>query len=85
MYACIYIYIYILSYRYNYTKSAVFCSKISIILILILYNSLINNKSILRDLRFRHNIACFCFHFANKKLFQTATALLCVSEQHDDV
>ncbi len=28
--------------------------------ILILYNSSINNKLILRDLRFRHHIACFC-------------------------
>ncbi len=39
-----------------------FSSKISIItnVILILYNSSINNKLILRDLHFRHYIACFC-------------------------
>ncbi len=28
--------------------------------ILILYNSSINNKLISRDLRFKHHIACFC-------------------------
>ncbi len=46
----------------NHTKGAVFSSEISMItnVILILYNSLINNKLILRDLRFRHHIACFC-------------------------
>ncbi len=39
-----------------------FPSKISMItnVILILYNSSINNKLTLRDLRFRHHIACFC-------------------------
>ncbi len=39
-----------------------FSSKISMItnVILILYNSSINNKLILRYLRFRHHIACFC-------------------------
>ncbi len=39
-----------------------FSSNISMItnLILILYNSSINNKLILRDLSFRHHIACFC-------------------------
>ncbi len=39
-----------------------FSSKISMItnVILILYNSSINNKLTLRDLRFRHHIACFC-------------------------
>ncbi len=43
-------------------KSAVFSSKISMItnVILILYNSSINNKLILRNLCFRHHIACFC-------------------------
>ncbi len=40
------IYIYIISYSYNHMKSAVFCSKISMIVILILYNSSINNKLI---------------------------------------
>ncbi len=39
-----------------------FSSKISMIknVILILYNSSINNKLILRDLCIRHHIACFC-------------------------
>ncbi len=39
-----------------------FSSKISMItnVILILYNSSINNKLILRNVRFRHHIACFC-------------------------
>ncbi len=38
-----------------------FSSKINMItnVILILYNSSINNKLILRYLRFRHHIACF--------------------------
>ncbi len=46
----------------NHRKGAVFSSKISIItnVILILYNSSINNKLILRYSRFRHHIACFC-------------------------
>ncbi len=46
----------------NHTKGAVFSSEISMItnVILILYNSSINNKLILRDLHFRHHIACFC-------------------------
>ncbi len=50
----------------NHTKGAVFSSKISMItsVILILYNSSRNNKLILRDLCFRHHIACFCcIHF----------------------
>ncbi len=39
-----------------------FSSKISMItnLILILYNSSMNNNLILRDLRFRRHVACFC-------------------------
>ncbi len=47
---------------YTFTFHAVFSSKISMItnVILILYNSSINNKLILRDLRFRHHIASFC-------------------------
>ncbi len=55
------LYIYI-SYDLNHTKSAVFFFKISTIthVILILYNSSINNKLISRDLYFRHHIACFC-------------------------
>ncbi len=46
----------------NHTKSAVFFFKMSMItnVILILYNSSINNKLILRDLCFRHHISCFC-------------------------
>ncbi len=46
----------------NHRKSAIFSSKISMItnVILILYKSSINNKLILRDLRFRHRIAYFC-------------------------
>ncbi len=38
---------------------------------------------LLRYLRFRHHIACFCSISQTKKLSQTATALFCVSEQHD--
>ncbi len=40
-----------------------FSSKISMItnVILIVYNSSINNKLILRYLCFRHHIACFCY------------------------
>ncbi len=43
-----------------------FSSKISTItnVIMILYNSSINNKLILGDLRFRHHIACFCCYSA---------------------
>ncbi len=37
VYIYIYIYIYIISYSYNHMKSAIFCSK-SMIVILILYN-----------------------------------------------
>ncbi len=50
------LYIYV-SHSSNHTKGAVFSSKISMItnVILILYNSSINNKLILR-----HHIACFC-------------------------
>ncbi len=58
------IYIYIISYSYlkSHEECRFFSSKISMItnLILILYNSSINNKLILRDLCFRHHIACFC-------------------------
>ncbi len=39
--------------------------------ILILYNSSINNKVILRDLCFRHHISCFCYISPTKKWFQT--------------
>ncbi len=64
-----------------------FSSKISTVtnVILISYNSSINNELISRDLtlHFRHQIACFCSISLTKKLFQTATAMFCVSEQHD--
>ncbi len=55
------VFIYV-SYDSNHTKNAVFFSNISMItnVILILYNISINNKLILRYLRFRHHIACFC-------------------------
>ncbi len=48
-----------------------FSSKISMItnVILILYNSSINNKLILRDLHCRRHIACFCCISRTKKLF----------------
>ncbi len=77
--------IYIISYGLNHMKSAVFSSKISMIinLMLILYNSSINNKLILRDLGFRRHIACFCSISTTKTITNTATALFCVSEQHD--
>ncbi len=54
----------------NHTKGAIFSLKISMItnVILILCNSSINNKLILRDLRFRHHIAIlFLLHFNDKK------------------
>ncbi len=56
------IYIYIISYSYLKITTKKKSSKISMItnVILILYNSSINNKLILRDLCFRHHIACFC-------------------------
>ncbi len=78
----VYIYIFIFT---NRTKGGVFFFKISMItnVILILYNRSINNKLILRYLHFRHHIACFCSISPTKKLLQTATALFCVSEQHD--
>ncbi len=49
-----------------------FSSKISMItnVILVLYNSSINNKLILRDLRFRHHIACFCSISPTKNNFR---------------
>ncbi len=55
----------------NHTKSAIFSSKINMItnVILILYNSSINNKLILRDLRFR-------------KIIPNS---FCVSEEHEGV
>ncbi len=37
----------------------------------------VNNKLILRDI-----LDTILLHFADKKEFQTATALFCVSEQH---
>ncbi len=52
-------------------------------MILILYNSSINNKLISRDLRFRRHIGCFCSISAQRNIPNTATALFCVSEQHD--
>ncbi len=69
-------------------KRAVFFSpKVSMItnVILILYNSSINKKLILRDLRFRHHIACFCSISPTKIIPNKATTLFCVSEQHDGV
>ncbi len=46
----------------SHEECCFFPSKISMItnVILILYNSSINNELILRDLRFRRHIACFC-------------------------
>ncbi len=54
----------------NHRKCGVFSSKISMItnVILILYKSSINNKLILRDLRFRRHIACFCYISQRKKI-----------------
>ncbi len=77
---------YIISYIVNNNaKSAIFSPKVSMItnVILILCNSSINNKLILRDLRFRHHISCFCSVSPTKIIPNTATALFCVSEQHD--
>ncbi len=51
--------------------------------ILILYNRSINNKLILRYLHFRPHIACFCSISPTKKLLQTTTVLICVSDQHE--
>ncbi len=55
---------------YIYVSCRFFSSKISTItnVILILYNSSINNKLILRELRFRHHIACFCSISPTKKI-----------------
>ncbi len=72
----------------NITRRVPFFSpKVSMItnVILILCNSSINKKLILRDLRFRHHIACFCSISPTKITPNTATALFCVSEQHDGV
>ncbi len=69
-----------------HTKSAVFSSKISMItnvILILFYNSSKNKKLILRDLCFRHYIACFCSILTTKITPNTATALFCVSEQHD--
>ncbi len=78
---CIYLHFILLKSH----KECSFSSKISTVtnVILILYNSSINNKLISRDLHFRHHIACFCSISLTKKLFLTATAMFCVSEQHD--
>ncbi len=48
-------------------------------------HSSINKKLILRDLRFRHHIACFFSISPTKIIPSKATALFCVSEQHDSV
>ncbi len=53
--------------------------------ILIVYNSSIDKKLISRDLCFRHHIACFCAILSTKNILNTATALFCISEQHDGV
>ncbi len=66
-------------------KSAVFLQKSAwlhiYIYIFFFYNSSINKE--LRDLPFRHHIACFCSISTTKIISNTATALFCVSEQHD--
>ncbi len=77
---------YIISYTVNNnSKSAIFSPKVSMItsVILILCNSSINNKLILRDLHFRHHISCFCSISPTKIIPNTVTVLFCVSEQHD--
>ncbi len=72
----IYIYIYIYIYNFIWLKSheecRFFSSKISMItnVMLILYNSSINNKLILRNLRFRHHIAYFCSISPTKNYFK---------------
>ncbi len=49
-------------YMIKITQRMIFFPKISTVtnVILILYNSSINNELISRDLHFRHHIACFC-------------------------
>jgi len=66
-------------------KECRFFFKLSMItnVILILYNSSINNKLILRDLRFRHHIACFCC-ISPRQNNSTATALFCLSKHDSD-
>ncbi len=51
--------------------------------ILALYNSSINNKLILRDVHFKHHIACFSSISLTKNNSKQLTALFCVSEQHN--
>ncbi len=66
---------YIISYTVNNNaKSAIFSPKVSMItnVILILCNSSINNKLILRDLRFRYHISCFCSISPTKIIPNTA-------------
>ncbi len=66
----------------NNAKSAIFSPKVSMIttnVILILCNSSINNKLILRDLRFRRHISCFC-SFSNKNNSKHShSTVLCLS------
>ncbi len=80
------LYIFLSFHIVNITRRVLFfSSKISMITnaITILYNSSINNKLILRDLCFRHYIACFCSISTTEIIPNTVTALFCVSEQHD--
>ncbi len=67
------------------TRRVPFFLKICMItnVILILYNSSINNKLILRDLRYRHHIACFCSISPTVFFITNSHSLFCVSEQHD--
>ncbi len=76
---------YIISYIVNNNaKTAIFSPKVSMItnVILILCNSSINKKLIKR-LTVRHHISCFCSISPTKIVPNTATALFCVSEQHE--
>ncbi len=72
---------YIISYIVNNNaKSDIFSPKVSMTtnVILILCNSSINNKLILRDLHFRHHISCFCSISPTKIIPNTDTAQFCV-------
>ncbi len=70
--------IYIFTFHMNKISGRVpFFFKICMItnVILILYNRSINNKLILRDLRFRPHIACFCSISPTQNNYKPATAL----------
>ncbi len=82
-----YIFVFIHIVNQYHTNSDVFFLKISMVtnVILVLYNSLINNKLISGNLCFRHQIGCFCSISPTKITPNTVTALFCVSEEHGGV